>query len=68
MKGTRKEPTQYGKLYKALGPETKNKDIRMGLTDEVNMYTDNQMSTNLHSNHIAGYTMDKHNQFGAMKD
>ena len=40
----------------------------MQLHEEVNMYTDNQMSTNLHSNHIAGYTMDKWNQSGIMKE
>ena len=31
------------------------------------MYTDNQLSTSLHSNHINGYTMDKHNQISDFK-
>ena len=59
--GTRKEASEYTKLYKKLGPENKNKDIRRQLQEEVNMYTDNQLSTSLHQNHIPGYTMDKHN-------
>ena len=39
--GTRKEAKEYGKLYKALGPDNKNKDMRRQLQDEVDMYTDN---------------------------
>ena len=39
--GTRKEPQEYGKLFKAFGPDNKNKDMRRQLQDEVNMYTDN---------------------------
>ena len=39
--GTAKEPTQYGKLYKHFGADNKNKDMRMQLHEEVNMYTDN---------------------------
>ena len=40
----------------------------MQLQEEVDMYTDNQLSTNLHSNHIPGYTMTKHNQISDFKD
>ena len=32
------------------------------------MYTDNQLSTALHQNHIRGYTMNKHNQISDFKD
>ena len=39
--GTRKEASQYGKLYKHFGADNKNKDMRMQLHEEVNMYTDN---------------------------
>ena len=39
--GTRKEPLEYGKLYKHFGADNKNKDMRMQLHEEVNMYTDN---------------------------
>ena len=48
--GTRKDKTnsEYTKLYKKLGPESKNKDIRKQLQEEVDMYTDNQLSTLLH--------------------
>ena len=31
------------------------------------MYTDNQLSTNLHQNHVSGYTMDKFNQISSFK-
>ena len=58
----------YGKLYKHLGPDNRNKDVRRQLQEEVDMYTDNQLSTNLHVNHIPGYTMDKHNQISSFKD
>ena len=63
-----KSGSDYTKLYKHLGPETKNKDVRMQLQEEVDMYTDNQLSTSLHQNHIPGYTMDKHNQISQFKD
>ena len=66
--GTAKQPAEYGKLYKHLGNDNRNKDMRRQLKEEVNMYTDNQLSTNLHSNHISGYTMDKHNQISSFKD
>ena len=39
--GTRKERSEYGKLYKHFGADNKNKDMRMQLHEEVNMYTDN---------------------------
>ena len=46
--GTYKEKTGYCKLYKHLGTDNRNKDVRRQLQEEVNMYTDNQLSTNLH--------------------
>ena len=39
--GTKKEALEYGKLYKHFGADNKNKDMRMQLHEEVNMYTDN---------------------------
>ena len=41
--GTTKEKpaTQYNKLYKSLGQNNKNKDVRRQLQEEVDMYTDN---------------------------
>ena len=41
MAGTRKQPVEYGKLYKHLGNDNRNKDMRCQLQEEVNMYTDN---------------------------
>ena len=46
--GTLKEKTGYCKLYKHLGTDNRNKDVRKQLQEEVNMYTDNQLSTILH--------------------
>ena len=57
----KKESMTYNKLYKHLGPAKKDKDVRRQLQEEVDMYTDNQLSTSLHANHIPGYTMNKHN-------
>ena len=65
--GTAKEKTGYTKLYKHLGTDNRNKDVRRQLQEEVNMYTDNQLSTNLHQNHVPGYTMDKYNQISLFK-
>ena len=33
--------SEYSKLYKKLGPDNKNKDVRKQLQEEVDMYTDN---------------------------
>ena len=63
-----KDGTTYNKLYKQLGPAKKDKDVRQQLQGEVDMYTDNQLSTALHANHICGYTMNKHNQISDFKD
>ena len=61
--GTVKNKTQseYSKLYKHLGNNNQNKDVRRQLQEEVDMYTDNQLSTNMNINMIPGYTMNKHN-------
>ena len=59
--GTSKERGEFTKLYKALGSDNRNKDVRRQLQGEVNMYTDNQLSVSLNTNHFPGYTMDKHN-------
>ena len=56
-----KNASEYTKLYKKLGPDTKNKDLRRQLQEEVDMYTDNQLSTSLNQSVVPGYTMDKHN-------
>ena len=66
--GTMKAKPEYNKLYKHLGNDNRNKDVRQQLQEEVDMYTDNQLSTNLTMNQIPGYTMTKHNQIGTMKD
>ena len=68
--GTVKSKTgsEYTKLYKHLGTNNRNKDVRKQLQDEVDMYTDNQLSTNMANNMTPGYTMDKHNQTSSMKD
>ena len=63
----KKESMTYNKLYKHLGPAKKDKDVRRQLQEEVDMYTDNQLSTSLHANHIPGYTMNKHNQISDFK-
>uniref|UniRef100_A0A7S3IJ96 Uncharacterized protein n=1 Tax=Strombidium inclinatum TaxID=197538 RepID=A0A7S3IJ96_9SPIT len=60
--------SQYKKLYKHLGNDNRNKDVRKQLQGEIDMYTDNQLSTNLHVNHIPGYSMDKFNQVSSFKD
>ena len=52
---------EYRKLYKAFGRDNKNKDVRKQLQDEVDLYTDNQLSTNLNVNALPGYSMDKFN-------
>ena len=39
--------SEYNKLYKKLGTNNKNKDVRRQLQEEVDMYTDNQLSTNM---------------------
>ena len=62
-----KQGNTYNKLYKHLGPAKKDKDVRRQLQEEVDMYTDNQLSTSLHANHIPGYTMNKHNQISDFK-
>ena len=62
--GTKKpdmSQSEFKKLYKQLGTNNKNKDVRRQFQDEVNMYTDNQLSTNMNGNVTSGYTMDKHN-------
>lgn len=61
--GTQKQKSgsEYTKLYKHLGTNNRNKDVRRQLQEEVDMYTDNQMSTSLNQNLLPGYTMDKHN-------
>ena len=46
--GTSKDKSGYTKLYKHLGTDNRNKDVRRQLQEEVDMYTDNQLSTNLH--------------------
>ena len=66
--GTKKDKPQYNKLYKHLGNDNRNKDVRQQLQDEVDMYTDNQLSTNMTMNQIPGYTMNKHNQTSTFKD
>ena len=66
--GTAKEPKEYGKLYKNLAVDNRNKDVRKQLQEEVDMYTDNQLSTSLNTNHFPGYSMDKHNQSSTMKE
>ena len=53
--------SQYSKLYKNLGQNNRNKDVRKQLQEEVDMYTDNQLSTSFQMNQTPGYTMDKHN-------
>ena len=63
----KKQSNTYNKLYKHLGPAKKDKDVRRQLQEEVDMYTDNQLSTSLHANHIPGYTMNKHNQVSDFK-
>ena len=47
--GTKKAKgdSEYTKLYKKLGPDSKNKDLRRQLQEEIDMYTDNQLSTSL---------------------
>ena len=45
-----------------------NKDVRRQLQEEVNMYTDNQLSTSMHQNINAGFSMDKFNQISSFKD
>ena len=65
---TSKPVTDYNKLYKKLGTDNRNKDVRRQLQDEVDMYTDNQLSTNMNQNMMPGYTMDKHNQISYFKD
>ena len=50
-----------------MGPQNKNKDVRKALQEEVDLYTDNQLSTNMHSNSIAGYSLAKHNQISDFK-
>ena len=61
--GTKKEKLtgEYTKLYKQLGSQNRNKDVRRQLQEEVDMYTDNQLSTNMQSNLTPGYTLAKHN-------
>jgi hypothetical protein len=40
--GTQKKTqSEYNKLYKHLGNNNKNKDVRRQLQEEVDMYTDN---------------------------
>ena len=53
--------TEYSKLYKQLGSNNRNKDVRKQLQEEVAMYTDNQLSTSMNQNMVPGYTMEKHN-------
>ena len=36
-----KQPSDYNKLYKKLGTDNRNKDVRRQLQEEVDMYTDN---------------------------
>ena len=60
---------KYNKLYRQLGPHSNNnKDIRRQLQEEVDLYTDNQLGTNLTANFTPGYTMTKHNQISSFKD
>ena len=65
----KEKPTgEYTKLYKQLGAHHhNNKDIRKQLQEEVDAYTDNQLSTSLQQNITAGYSMSKYNQIGTMK-
>ena len=63
-----KTDSEYTKLYKKLGSDNRNKDVRRQLQEEIDMYTDNQLSTSLNQNFAAGYSMDKHNQISTMKD
>ena len=39
--GSTKQPKEYGKLYKNLAVDNRNKDVRKQLQEEVDMYTDN---------------------------
>ena len=68
--GTAKQKTasEYTKLYKQLGSNNTNKDVRRQLQEEVDMYTDNQLSTNMNINMIPGYSMNKYNQISSFKD
>ncbi len=61
--GTAKDKveSEYTKLYKKLGNAHNNKDIRKQLQEEVDAYTDNQLSTSLNQSLIAGYSMSKYN-------
>ena len=63
-----KAAKEYNKLYKHLGSNNRNKDVRRQLQEEVDMYTDNQLSCSLNQNIMPGYTMDKHNQISSFKD
>ena len=63
-----KSTSEYNKLYRQLGQNNRNKDVRIQLQEEVDMYTDNQLSTHMSSNFCPGYTMDKHNQISAFKE
>ena len=63
-----KSGSEYTKLYKQLGSNNQNKDVRRQLQEEVDMYTDNQLSTNMNINMIPGYTMNKHNQISSFKE
>ena len=67
--GTAKEEgnMEYRKLYKKLGQQNNNKDIRKQLQEEVDMYTDNQLSTSLQMNATPGYSMSKYNQISSTK-
>ena len=60
--------SEYSKLNKKLGPRNNNKDVRQQLQEEVDMYTDNQLGTNLTVNFTPGYTMTKHNQISHFKE
>ena len=62
-----KPASEYTKLYKKLGTDNRNKDVRRQLQEEVDMYTDNQLSVNMNQNSTPGYTMDKHNQISLFK-
>ena len=68
MGSTKNPKSEYNKLYKQLGSNNRNKDIREQLQEEVDMYTDNQLSTSLNQNMSPGFTMDKHNQISTFKD
>ena len=62
-------PSEYSKLYKQLGPHANNnKDIRRQLQEEIDLYTDNQLGTNLSTNFTPGYTLTKHHQISCFKD